>query len=109
MATIYVGGQTEPFIIHHDLIIASSDFLAKASNGEFKEKDGVVHLKDQDPITLSQYIQWLYTKKIVYGQKHWLGLLKQYIFGKYIQDRGYRNALVDTLIDLVIASGIYQV
>lgn len=98
MATIYVGDQVEPFIVHHALITASSDYFAKALNGQFKEKDGIVRLEGQDPATFTLYVQWLYSASAFMG----VGCrtcLDQHILGNYIQDRGYKNALNDKLID----------
>ncbi|QDS72540.1 hypothetical protein FKW77_000382 [Venturia effusa] len=102
MATIYVGTQDEPFIIHRDLITASSDYFAKALNGGFKEKDGIVRLEDHDPTTFSQYVQWLYNNTVAPGRGKWMSLLEQYILGNYIQDSGYRNTVIDSVIDLTI-------
>ncbi|RDI81260.1 hypothetical protein Vi05172_g8740 [Venturia inaequalis] len=100
MATIYVGDQVEPFIVHHALITASSDYFAKALNGEFKEKDGIVRLEGQDPATFTLYVQCLYSGSAVTGVGY-PSFLDQCILGNYIQDRGYKNALNDKLIDHV--------
>lgn len=101
MANIYVGQQVEPFPIHHDLIVASSDYFAKALNGEFKEKDGIVRLEDWDPIAFTSYVTWLYSASVVVPGEKWESLLHQYILGNYIQDRDYKNAITDDLISRV--------
>lgn len=103
MATIYVGDQA--FIVHHDLVTASSDYFSKALNGKFREKDSVVHLEDQGPATFASYVQWLYNNTVVTFGEQWGAHLDQYILGEYIQDRGYRNAAIDTFIELAVTSG----
>ncbi|TID27986.1 hypothetical protein E6O75_ATG00753 [Venturia nashicola] len=112
MATIFVGDQVEPFIIHHALITASSDYFAKALDGEFKEKEGVVRLEDQDPTTFASYTQWLYNNAVVpvgeIGEKY-RAILHQYIFGNYIQDRGYSNAVIDAFICLTDKTNFYPI
>lgn len=44
MVKIYVSGDQEPYCIHKQIIETSSDFVDKALNGRFAEKDGVVRL-----------------------------------------------------------------
>jgi hypothetical protein len=104
MATIFVGNQTEPFVVHHNLITASSGFFAKALNGEFKEKEGIVRLKDQNAEHFSRYIQWLYDGKVLFdrAKENRHKVLMQTILGSFIQDRWYCNALIDALIDDVV-------
>jgi hypothetical protein len=115
---ILVGKGEQSLFVHRNLIAASSAFFRKMLDGGSKEKDCVVRLPTQDFETVSTYVQWLYVGKIfsskcgdIYpdnkGTQEWGRLLKLAILGDTIQDRQFRNGVIDALIDVVVERGKY--
>lgn len=100
MATVYVGDDTDPFPVHHDLITATSDFFCKALNGEFMERNGVVRLPDHKSEQVSAYVQWLYEGHFEVDEKSLFPLffLELARFGEFVQDRHFRNRVMDAFI-----------
>ncbi|KAE9975299.1 hypothetical protein EG328_003268 [Venturia inaequalis] len=95
IATILVGPKQKRFSAHHDLITASSPFFAKSLNGNFKESNGVVLLRDCGPSSFSRYLQWLYDDKFQIEDRQWPALLSLVVLGNYIQDTRFENAVTD--------------
>lgn len=120
MATIYVGPDNEPFVIHRNLIAISSDFFAKALNGRFSEQDGIIKLPLYTSDLFEIYMQWLYEGAS--SLPHFEGKKGQtvpkgrfelfyglYELGTFIQDRWLRNAIIDEFIDHVCLSNKYPI
>jgi hypothetical protein len=108
VATIHVGEQAESFIVHRDLITASSDFFAKALTGEFKEKDSIVRLEGHETSHFATYFQWLNSGQS--SNEHDFDVLsKLYALGYFIQDRHFRNATIDKLIGDTVRKRIYPI
>ncbi|TID18831.1 hypothetical protein E6O75_ATG05952 [Venturia nashicola] len=111
ISRVFVGKDTEPYIIHHDLLSASSDFFDKALNGRFKESGGDVYLPKQKSETFDAYQRWLYSGKIdmsgqTLSKALWLSC-QYYLLGDTIQDEGFRNAAIDNILDHVASSQIF--
>ncbi|QDS72539.1 hypothetical protein FKW77_000376 [Venturia effusa] len=99
MAKVFVGDdQDEPFLVHFDLLIATSDFFKKALTGEFKEKEGVVRLANESAETFQWYMRWLYDQRLPESLQ-WRQYLDAYVFGVFIQDNKFCNASIDALQD----------
>lgn len=96
---VFVGGSTTPTPVHRELIAASSEFFAKALNGNFRERDGIVRLIDQSPTDFACYVQWLYYDRFdVDPARPWTQSLRLNVMGSFLQDRCFRNATIDTFI-----------
>ncbi|QDS72541.1 hypothetical protein FKW77_000389 [Venturia effusa] len=102
IVTVLAGTDQEKFFVHYDLIAASSDFFAKALDGEFKEKDGVVRLEKVTAPNFSHYIQWLYDDKFDVGDKNFTVLLNLVILGNFLQDRLFGIAATNYIIGKVL-------
>lgn len=102
MASIFVGDDTtEPYVVHLDLLTATSEFFKKALTGEFKEKDGIVRLADECPDVFERYMGWLYNAKLSTNLK-WSNIFDIYAFGIFIQDDKFCNAVIDYLVKAVM-------
>lgn len=98
---VFVGDSTTPIPVHRELIAASSGLFAIVLNGNFRERDGTVRLTDQSPIDFAYYIQWLYSDHFDKEPKavSWRQMLRLNVLGSFLQDRCFRNATVDALIE----------
>ncbi|GME35465.1 BTB/POZ domain containing protein [Neofusicoccum parvum] len=104
--SVAVGGQTEPFLIHQDILCASSPFFRNACNGGWKEsEEGFVTLPSHSPETFEVYVQWLYfgnmfveDQKDDYENLDWDIFIDAYILGDKLLDVDFRNALIDLAI-----------
>jgi len=56
--------KKESFYVLPSLISSSSDFFRKALNGNFKEKNGIVHFPAEKPKIVESYLEWLYTREV---------------------------------------------
>lgn len=98
MAKVFVGNDTtEPFLVYLDVLTTTSDFFRKALTGEFKEKDGIVCLADKSPVIFSRYMGWLYNRKLPMDLG-WTDHLNVYVFGVFVQDNKFCNAVIDGFI-----------
>ncbi|QDS77333.1 hypothetical protein FKW77_005082 [Venturia effusa] len=108
---IFVGTDTEPYIIHHGLLSASSDFFDKALNGQFRENGGDVSLPDENSESFNIYQQWLYAGKINLAEQDseqgWQSPILLYILGDMIQDEDFRNAVINWMMDTVLSIRAY--
>lgn len=104
MCRVFVGDDTEPYTVHHDLITASSEFFNRALNGEFEEKNGDVKLPEHESSTFGVYSKWLYSDVISHppGSDDTIAVYKLYVLGDAIRDERFRNSVVDFLIKSVI-------
>ncbi|KAF2431767.1 hypothetical protein EJ08DRAFT_575494, partial [Tothia fuscella] len=110
-----VDAKSKTFHVHRDLIASSSLFFHKALNGQFKEKDGVVTLPEQDAAKFEIYVNWLYFGEL--GSKDEeetdasgseLGLLScLYILGDFMGDDLFCNNVIDAIIDQVLEFRAY--
>jgi hypothetical protein len=105
MVIIFVGSDTEPFTVHWDLVTVTSDFFAKSLKGECKERVGVVQPPNHEAKHFSCYVQWLYGGRFELNDEKnkFANLLSLAVFGTFIQDRYFRNAVIDVLIREFIA------
>lgn len=113
IARIFIGTDTEPYIVHNDLISASSDFFDKALNGQFKESGGNVYLPEKKSKIFDVYQRWLYSGQIDIVEQHpeevcWV-LIDLYILGDGFQDEGFCNAVIDRVINFVETSERFPV
>ncbi|RDI82993.1 hypothetical protein Vi05172_g6844 [Venturia inaequalis] len=111
MCRVFVGDDTEPYTIHHDLITASSEFFNRALNGEFEEKDGDVTLPEHESSTFEAYSKWLYSDVISHppGSDGAIAVYKLYVLGDAIRDERLRNSVVDSIIKSVTVNKEYPV
>lgn len=59
--SVLVGEAAESFIVHQDLICASSEFFrAAVSQGRTEAEAKKVHLHEQNPAAFNIYLDWLY-------------------------------------------------
>lgn len=109
MCHVFVGDETEPYLIHHDLIAASSEFFNRALHGEFKEKAGVVKLPTQKASTFDAYYRWLYADKLEPSNTRTFFThdFELYILGDELQDERFRNSVIDNVIGEVSIHLIY--
>ncbi|RDI81886.1 hypothetical protein Vi05172_g8012 [Venturia inaequalis] len=121
MTQIFVGGDREPHCVHRDLISASSDFFKRALCGSFKEKNGIVRLREESSDDFAVYVAWLYSGRLNYPPKvensddknddydsvlrdYYQKLLELHIMGDTIQDEEFQNATTDAIIELASSS-----
>lgn len=101
-----VGNGQKSFYVHRDILTSSSDFFRNALKGPFKEaEEKRVRLSEQTAELFDIYVQWLYDEKLYStkdGETHgdeWDRLLSLYILGDSIQDRKFRNTVIDAFIE----------
>lgn len=111
MCRVFVGDDTEPYMVHHDLIASSSEFFKRALHGDFKERDGDVKLPEQKSSTFDAYYRWLYTNTLEPFTLSTQPIpdFELYILGDAIQDERLRNSVIDNIIKDVSVSGMYPV
>ncbi|KAK5164052.1 uncharacterized protein LTR77_010143 [Saxophila tyrrhenica] len=113
--TVLVGANEARFMLHKNVVCATSDFFRAACDGNWKEAtDKVIRVPEAEPSVFQFYLAWLYTDRIdldqnfaIKGQydavelsQTYLSLLNAYIFGDIIQDVAFRNALIDKMLVL---------
>ncbi|KAL1622565.1 hypothetical protein SLS56_008743 [Neofusicoccum ribis] len=112
--SVAVGGQTEPFLIHQDILCASSPFFRNACNGGWKEsEEGFVTLPCHSPEAFEVYTQWLYSGKMFvdehkddYESMDWDIFIGAYLLGDKLLDVDFRNTLIDLAIRIEVYYGI---
>lgn len=117
---VLVGESETCHTVHLDRIIKSSDFFAKALNGNFKEKEeGVVRLPEQKSEDFALYVEWLYSGVVCSAteddveetefeeSEEWCLLLDLYVLGDAIQDTAFQNTVLDGFIERMNAVNRY--
>ena len=62
--TVLVGEKEQSFIVHQDIICASSEFFrAAVSKGWQEEETKTVRLREHSPAAFKIYLEWLYVGK----------------------------------------------
>jgi hypothetical protein len=101
---ILVGPEKKLFSVHEVLLRSSSSFFDTALSGSWKEvTQRKFELPADEPKTFKNYVHWLY-----YGDLYlppadcsvtldYMDIAMAYVLGDKLQDRGYRNAAVDSL------------
>lgn len=106
MVNILVGEQETPFIMHKKILCSKSEYFAKAFEGEFRERDGVMRLPEDTPEAVSCFFDWIYTGKvdhsIVQDQESCESfsrntLYPAYFFAQKIVLDSFQNAIMDTI------------
>jgi hypothetical protein len=109
---VFVGYDPTAFVIHSDLVTATSGFFKNALNGGSSEAKGEVFLKTQDPVLFAIYVDWLYSEtsalklaRLGSGQPDLFNPTKDFaifsnltILADFIQDEDFGNTVVDGAI-----------
>lgn len=106
---IYVGPNEESFSVPADLLKSSSQyFLAMLTKGWIEAQEGMVFLTDIDPADFNQYVEYLYSGKIaatpaerteVCYMAEYERLIHCYALGDRFEDAGFRDAIIDRIIE----------
>lgn len=106
-----VGEHEVPFIAHEALICASSEFFKTCLSG--RRRPAIVRLKDVDQSLFQLYMQWLYNQDSC-GDAHRPSasqtstkfadltpgeLARCYVLGDRLLSDGFKNHVVDVLVD----------
>jgi hypothetical protein len=59
-ATVSVVKDEVPFVVHRELVTATSGPFQKRTQGSFKEKGGTIKLREGNIKALDIYTRWLY-------------------------------------------------
>ncbi|KAJ4334039.1 hypothetical protein N0V95_009273 [Ascochyta clinopodiicola] len=104
-ATVLVGPDKKPFVIHQDLLTYHSQFFKAALTGNFKEAgDKTVTLEEDDPLIFEFFVHWLYHKGFPAKHNTTVELLNDW---EHEKDNG--GAKTGNLINLYILSDQYGV
>ncbi|KAL8727102.1 MAG: hypothetical protein Q9166_006289 [cf. Caloplaca sp. 2 TL-2023] len=102
---IKVGASETAFRIHKGLLCNASGYFTAASTGSFKEAaDGVLILKDEDPVIFSRFNLWLYNVSgfLDVGETskdlEWATLIGLWIFGEKRVIVELQNDSLDAMI-----------
>jgi hypothetical protein len=97
--------------VHKDLLCQKSPYFSAAANDCWKEgQEGRVPLSDDDPAAFALYVQWLYRGRIFSardmsdtgGNQEEIDLLVEaFVLGEKLQDRDFKDAIIDSLIHAV--------
>lgn len=108
MVTVLVGKGREKHIVHEQVLCERSPFFAAAFDKEWKEgQERTIPLPDDDPEAFALYLQWIYRGKIFSRRPPCESpfrsgkldlLIDCYIFGEKVQDDGYKDAVLDSLL-----------
>jgi len=119
-ATILVGADEKPFVVHEALLTHHSDFFRAALTGRFKEaEDKTVKLPEESADMVEFFVHWLYTKRFPSKAQHdsqelidmWMGknddgestvgsqLIGLYVFGNRFQLQELCRKSLDTLFN----------
>ncbi|KAF2659990.1 hypothetical protein K491DRAFT_590022 [Lophiostoma macrostomum CBS 122681] len=118
---VLVGPSGEKFTIHKTLLVTSSSFCKAALSGDWKEAaEKSIKLPDHDAEAFGIYVKWLYTGRMYitkegddsteekepgkkkYYSREFSRWLDCYQLGDYLQDPDFKDAAIDSLIDLTI-------
>lgn len=116
--TVLVGEAKEEFFVHEHLIRASSTFFDNALSKDWKEKhERTVRLPNIKVETFQIYVKWLYSgcfhavKKDDATTDAQTGIILDrennrwnfaYELGDFLQDNGFKDAMIDILIEKMI-------
>lgn len=103
---VHVGFQAQAFLLHEDVLRATSRFFAAALNPVWKE--GLaheLHMAEEDPKIFKVYADWVYTKKVnlnlptslVELEEVYELLVALYVFAERIQDDSFADNVLDVL------------
>lgn len=111
IVTFQVGSPPgEKFSVHESVIVHRSEFVRLSLRGDWKEaKERVISLPLDDPIVFSHYQHYLYsgcvfTKGLDTGTNRtneFELLVKMYIFGEKMVDNGFKDVVIDAIIDKI--------
>lgn len=63
-ATVHVGAEAKPFVIHESLLVHQSDFFRAALTGKFAEAEKkMVVLQEESCRVFELFVHWLYTER----------------------------------------------
>jgi len=109
--TVLVGPDEIEYTLHKDLLYAKSPYFLAALKDHWKEGlEGRLPLSNDDPAVLALYFQWVYRGRILSsqdtgdtgGNREEISLLVDaYVFGEKLQDRDFRDTVIDSLIHAV--------
>ena len=116
LVTVTFGKQAKQLHIHQDVLCASSSVLKAACNGEWKEATSrKISLLDVDHDIFPVYVNWLYTSKLdlhesfsnnlsidereAIARETFRAILRCYLLGEFLNDRRFRNAATDEMVE----------
>ncbi|KAF9641031.1 hypothetical protein BFW01_g12837 [Lasiodiplodia theobromae] len=112
---VFAGEEPEPFIIHKDILCASSDFFKNACKEPWKESAGVVELSGTEPRLFEVYARWLYSPDVLNLMEKpvvttaangaisvpaYEPLFHLYALGDMLQDSKFKNAILDKIVEV---------
>lgn len=101
--SVVVGSEERSFVVHKDVVCASSKFFKAACSTRWKEgQEKVVRLPTVKPAVFEMYMDWLYFGKIVNSASYATpSLLDPFIhlslLGDMVDDKNLRNKAMDAL------------
>ena len=108
--TVSVGTEGLQITVIEAILHRSSTFFDNAMKPEWaasRSEHRVVDLTDEDPDIFKLYLHWLYfktmptvaTKCLTNNNPEYVALAKCYVLGEKLMDNGFKNAVVDALLD----------
>jgi hypothetical protein len=99
LVNIYVGKKRTEFIIHKKLICDKTEFFLKAFTGAFRERDGVIHLPEEDSGSFALFVDWLYRFTVPHSntREHFINLFKLYVFAEKLCVNELANQTIDQI------------
>lgn len=105
---ILVGPLSTPFYVHKSLLCESSQYwdselIAQGGEGP---KDLTLSLPDNEPRVFAIYTHWLYFETLAVSStgpiEEQNDLAMAYAFGDQISDHGFRNIIIDAIIEDIV-------
>lgn len=108
IVTINVGSVPTAATTHEDRLCQSSDYFKAALSKDWVEgQKREVNFEDKDVGSVISYIDWLYADRLpedipgLINGLFWVELAHLYIFGEYVQDAHFCNAVLSMMIDCI--------
>lgn len=102
------GSGNQLFVVHKSLLTCSSKYFLAALNGKWEESKGLVKLPGVSFGDFGIYVNYLYFRKLFTGSnssatprrdREWSLLRNLYILGDHLQAEGFKNAVIDAMIE----------
>ncbi|GAB7324627.1 hypothetical protein MBLNU13_g08512t1 [Cladosporium sp. NU13] len=98
--SVLVDSEERRFVVHKDVICATSKFFKAACSASWKEgQEGIVRLPTVKPSVFEMYVDWLYFSEIASKVTGSLTgpLIDLFLLGDMVDDRNLRNKVMDAL------------